>query len=140
MKKIIQVTLGVICMLALTSGNLFAQENINKDYETHLAEIQKLIKWEKTEIDLGQVTADSKISATFKFTNLSDEPFIILKVATSCGCTVPSYSKEPVTTGKSGTVVLVYNPAGRAKGTFSKSAKVRTRHGDFNISIKGTVI
>ena len=45
---------------------------------------------------------------------------------TSCGCTVSTYTKEPVAPGKTGTVNVTYNGLGKFPGKFKKSVTLRT--------------
>lgn len=63
---------------------------------------------------------DGKVRTEFRFVNESDGPVSILKVRSSCGCTVPEYSRKPIQPGDTATVTAVYNPTGRP-GRFSKS-------------------
>lgn len=63
---------------------------------------------------------DGKIS--FIFYNQGKEPLIINDVATSCGCTVPSWSKKPVLPNQSGTIQLDYNTS--ILGEFRKTVVV----------------
>ena len=95
---------------------------------------------EKTH-DFGTIKeADGAVSYTFKFTNTGDEPLVIINVNASCGCTRPEYSKEPIKPGKTGTIKVTYNPAGRP-GEFNKDVKIRTNTSTRPIlKISGTVI
>ena len=62
----------------------------------------------------------------------------ITTVQTSCGCTSPSYTKEPIKPGEKGTVTLTYDA--KISGFFSKSAVVRLNDGQkYTLSIKGEV-
>jgi len=51
---------------------------------------------------------------TFTFTNVGEAPIIISKVETTCGCTVPEYSKTPVKSGEKGTIKVTITPSGPA--------------------------
>ncbi|MFT5916760.1 MAG: hypothetical protein ACI81T_003270 [Bacteroidia bacterium] len=76
--------------------------------------------------DFGQIKEENgKAEFTFKFKNEGAGPIRITYVKASCGCTTPSWSKEPVARGESGFVKVVYNPQGRP-GSFSKTITVRT--------------
>lgn len=74
----------------------------------------------------------------FEFTNTGKEPIVISNVSASCGCTTPSYSKEPVLPGKSGTVKASYSTQGRV-GPFTKSITVNSNAGVKVLTIKGEV-
>ena len=53
-------------------------------------------------------------------------PLIINQAVTSCGCTVSTYTKEPVAPGKTGEVKVVYNGLGKFPGKFKKTVTLRT--------------
>lgn len=49
----------------------------------------------------------------FEFTNNGKEPLVISSAIGSCGCTVPSYPREPVQPGKSSVMRVQFNSAGK---------------------------
>ncbi|PTT03981.1 DUF1573 domain-containing protein, partial [Pedobacter sp. HMWF019] len=55
--------------------------------------------------------------------NVGETPLILTDVQTTCGCTVPEYTKTPVQSGKTGVIKVTYNPAGAAL-PFSKSITI----------------
>lgn len=80
-------------------------------------------KFDKESYDFGKIPVNKPVSVDFKFTNIGDEPIIITKVETTCGCTVPDYTKTPVKKGESGLIKVTYNPTGAAL-PFSKSITI----------------
>lgn len=85
---------------------------------------EAVITFENQRHDFGNVEEmGGTVSCDFAFTNTGDEPLIINKVRTSCGCTVPEYTKEAIAPGDSGTVKIIFSPEGRP-GNFSKSIYV----------------
>lgn len=80
-------------------------------------------KFDKESYDFGKIPVNKPVSVDFKFTNVGDEPIIISKVETTCGCTVPDYTKTPVKKGDTGLVKVTYNPTGAAL-PFSKSITI----------------
>lgn len=85
------------------------------------------IKFNETTKSVGTFSVKkSKVSTTFTFTNVGTAPLVIHQVVASCGCTVPSYSKEPVQPGKTGTIKVDYDGEGKSLGYFKKSIIVRT--------------
>ena len=83
--------------------------------------------FEETSHDFGTIKATGgSVSCEYKFTNTGTEPLIIISVTNGgCGCTTPSFPKEPIAPGKSGAIKITFNPAGR-KGEFNRQVKVRT--------------
>lgn len=85
------------------------------------------IKFDSAKHDFGNIRADGgPVKVDYTFTNTGDEPLIIISVTNGgCGCTTPSFTKEPVGPGAKGKVTITFNPAGR-KGEFNRQVKVRT--------------
>lgn len=85
------------------------------------------IKFDETTKNVGTFSVKKPTATTtFTFTNVGDAPLVIHQVVASCGCTVPSYSKEPVQPGKKGTIKVDYDGTGKPLGFFKKSIIVRT--------------
>jgi hypothetical protein len=88
--------------------------------------------------DFGTIPEGPAAEHEFKFVNKGKEPIILQQVSASCGCTTPSYSKEPVLPGKTGTVKASYATQGRPDG-FTKSITVISNAGTKVLTIKGNV-
>ncbi|HQF29733.1 MAG TPA: DUF1573 domain-containing protein, partial [Bacteroidia bacterium] len=76
----------------------------------------------------------------FKFTNTGKEPLLITDCKGSCGCTVPKWSKEPVTKGQSGYINVSYDT--KRQGPFTKTVTVTSNAGKGMtkvLTIKGVV-
>ena len=80
-------------------------------------------KFDKETYDFGKIPLTKPVSVEFKFTNIGDEPLIITKVETTCGCTVPTYTKTPIKKGDAGVISVTYTPAGSPL-PFSKSITI----------------
>jgi hypothetical protein len=99
------------------------------------------IKMNESGHNFGQIEEGPEYKHTFTFTNTGDAPLIVNNVVTPCGCTTPTFTKDPVLPGKSGEIVLSYNSAGRL-GSFDKTCTVLTNLGagkDVYLNIKGEV-
>lgn len=68
--------------------------------------------------DFGMIKEGEEAKHDFVLTNTGDKPLIISNVQASCGCTTPSWTKEPIMPGKSGKVSAVFNSAGRPGPVF----------------------
>lgn len=88
--------------------------------------------------DFGTVPEGPDASFIFTFKNNGKEPIIIQKAQPSCGCTVPSFSSEPVPPGASGKIDVSYHTKGRPNA-FTKSITVVSNAGTKVLTIKGTV-
>lgn len=88
---------------------------------------QPEIKFDKTVHNFGTFSEKTPVqTAVFAFTNIGKAPLIINQAIASCGCTIPSYTKEPIMPGEKGTVKVTYNGKGKFPGHFKKSINIRT--------------
>ncbi len=100
----------------------------------------KIIFKEET-YDFKEIPEGPQVTHEFKFNNTGKEPLILSNVRASCGCTTPSWPKEPILPGKDGTILVTYNTQGRP-GAFTKSITINSNSDqpDKVIYIKGEVI
>jgi len=77
---------------------------------------------------------------TFTFTNTGNAPLIISEVKTSCGCTVPTYSKEAIMPGKDGEIKISYDT--KKVGSFTKTITVLSNANQERktLKIKGAIV
>lgn len=71
------------------------------------------ITFEASEHNFGDIKQGDVVEHIFTFTNTGNQPLVIDRVEVTCGCTTPSYTKEPVMPGKKGTVTAKFNSAGK---------------------------
>ena len=78
----------------------------------------------------------------FEFTNTGDEPLLIKNAKSTCGCTVPEWSKEPIAPGGKGKIKVQYNmnPGPISKTITIESNAINKPNGMVPLRIKGTVI
>lgn len=97
-------------------------------------------KFEKEEHDFGKIKQDTENKFKFKFKNTGSNPLIIENAVGSCGCTVPTYPKEPIAPGASGEIEVVYSP-GKQKGQQQKTVTVtaNTEPKETRVQIKADV-
>ena len=102
-------------------------------------EKKALIEFEQTTFDYGEIQKASEGICEFKFTNKGEIPLILTNVRSSCGCTVPEWTKTPIPSGQSGIIKVKYNT--HIVGSFSKSITVYS-NGSLQpivLNIRGTV-
>jgi len=84
------------------------------------------IAFNEMSFNFGSIEESSGLQThKFEFTNTGGEALIIQNVSTSCGCTTPEWTREPVMPGQKGFVSAAYNPAGRP-GPFEKYITVQS--------------
>lgn len=101
-----------------------------------------VITFEKTEHDFGKINeADGRVSTVFEFKNEGMAPLILSNVRASCGCTTPTWTKEPIEPGQVGSITVTYNPNGRP-GRFQKTVTITSNATEptKRVYIKGEVI
>lgn len=91
-------------------------------------------------IDYGTIAHKSEGNREFTFVNNGTAPLLIKSASGSCGCTVPTYSKEPIMPGKSGSIKVNYDTS--RVGAFQKTVTITTNAGDEKkvLTIKGNVL
>ena len=100
MKRLLTVVLAIV----LSSALAIAQEKAAKG---------PVITFEADSKDFGDIKQGDKVENVFKLTNTGNEPLIISNVAATCGCTVPSWPKEPEAPGKTAEIKVSFNSAGK---------------------------
>ena len=99
-----------------------------------------IIDFETEIIDYGTITQHSDGLRIFTFTNTGNAPLFISEVKTSCGCTVPTYSKEAILPGKKGKLEIKYDT--KRLGSFTKTITVLSNANQERktLKIKGNII
>lgn len=91
--------------------------------------------------DFGTIReTDGRVSHTFTGENRGNTPVVILDVVTTCGCTVPQFTKRPIRPGEKTTVKVTFDPANRP-GAFTKELGVYSseRKKVATLTIRGNV-
>lgn len=90
------------------------------------------------EYDFGTIPQGKPVYHSFEVKNIGAVPLVLTNVQTTCGCTTPEWSKEPIPTGQSTKVKVGYNAA--TEGYFEKFITLQYNGlGSKQIKIKGTV-
>lgn len=97
------------------------------------------ISFSEEKHDFGTVSYKKETTCAFEFSNSGKTMLIINDVKTSCGCTVPEWSKEPIRPGVNGTIKIKYDAA--FPGVFHKTVEVfyNGAGSPANLEIKGEV-
>ena len=70
-------------------------------------------EFEETSFDFGVLVEGEKVAHEFKYKNIGKTDLIISSVSTTCGCTVPNYSKEPLKPGEEAELEVVFSSSGK---------------------------
>ena len=85
---------------------------------------QPKMEFETEVIDYGTIEQYANGIREFKFTNTGTEPLIISRAQQSCGCTVPSWPREPIAPGASGELKVKYDT--KRIGLINKSVTIQS--------------
>jgi hypothetical protein len=66
-----------------------------------------------TTYDFGMMKEGEKVEHDFTFKNTGRSPLIIAGANASCGCTVPTFTHDPVPPGGTGTLKVTFSSAGK---------------------------
>lgn len=92
-------------------------------------------------VNLGTIIQGDTIMHVYTFKNTGNMPLVLSNVNASCGCTTPSYSKEPVAPGNKGFITVKFNSKGK-EGKLNKTvtAYANTKPSDNTVSFKIEVL
>jgi len=98
------------------------------------------IKFDKFVHDYGTIYQNDNGTTYFTFTNTGNEPLVLSKVMANCGCTVPTWPKEPILPEQSSSIQVVYDT--KRLGPINKQITVisNATNSTVYLSIKGNVI
>ncbi|MFC5681613.1 DUF1573 domain-containing protein [Flavobacterium sp. MAHUQ-51] len=140
MKKII--LLAALVIFGVTTSK--AQET-SKKIKTSAAKTAKVngagMVFESETIDYGTIAHNADGRREFVFRNNGNKPLIITNAVGSCGCTVPTFPKEPIAPGAKAVINVKY--ATDRVGQFSKTVTVTSNaEGQTTkvLTIKGNVL
>lgn len=129
MKKVL---IAAILMMGIFALN--AQEVTTKTVDNNGPEI----KFKTTLHEYGEIILNGDGAYEFEFTNTGNEPLILTKPRSSCGCTVPSWPKEPILPGETNNIKVTYNT--HKVGAFNKTVTVYSNSKTVVLRIKGKVV
>lgn len=66
-----------------------------------------------TNYNFGWMGEGEQATHEFSFVNEGKSPLIISGATTTCGCTVPEFSREPIAPGKSGLLKVTFSSQGK---------------------------
>ena len=126
-----------ILFIGILAFSAFSQEEINTNQDSqNMPEIY----FENTTHNYGEIEYNGNGICEFTFKNTGKEPLLLTNVKASCGCTTPTWPKEPIKKGKKGTIVVKYNT--KLKGPFTKTIRVysNAKTNLVTLKITGTVV
>lgn len=131
--KIQMLSLAIACLLAACGGDSASggektiqevkagdkissiiRNPVTANEPTDTVNVAK-ITFEENTYNFGTVKEGAKVEHVFSFTNTGKVPLIISNARSTCGCTVPSWPKEPIPPGGKGEIKVVFNTKGKKR-------------------------
>ncbi len=140
MKKIY---ISLCLSLAISSLALAQDKAVQAPVKTDI-DVTKVsqaeIKFDYEEHDFGTLEYGGNGVYEFKFKNTGSEPLIITNAVGSCGCTVPTFSREPIKPYATGSIKVSYDT--KRPGPISKTVSVTSnaKTPQKTLLIKGNVL
>lgn len=99
------------------------------------------IEFEEYEYDFGTIKKGEVVRHEFVFRNTGEHPLIIQNATAGCGCTVPSWPREPIPPGGTGKIVVEFNSGLVGVGQQIKTVNIfaNTDPSPVRLVIKGIV-
>ena len=110
------------------------------DAQTAVKKADEVIKFSEVRYNFGKIKQGVPVTHDFQFSNIGNEPLIIETASASCGCTTPTWPKQPVMKAKADILKAGFNAA--APGPFEKTIFVKIKGIDapYELKISGEVI
>ncbi len=102
MKKLVILTLSVCVWMACENKQRTDAQTIEENQKALQPTATRfpVMAIDTPSVDLGTITQGDTIMHVYNFKNTGNMPLVLSNVNASCGCTTPSYSKEPVAPGE----------------------------------------
>ena len=109
--------------------------------ETDTRPEEEVVRFGEKVHDFGDLlVSDKSVSCKFEFTNISKKPVVVHNVVSSCGCTVPEWTREPVRPGEKGAIEVTFkNDQGAYPFSKSITAYISGVNRPVILHIKGVV-
>lgn len=93
------------------------------------------------DVKLGLVKKDTVTTDSLRIVNSGDAPLNILRVGSSCSCTVSDYPRTPIEPGDTAVIKATFDSHGRLPGGFMKILTLRCDDptGVYKIYVSGDV-
>ena len=129
MKKILILALVAFFGMQAQAQTLKQKVNVSevKAVATTKAENYAEITFDTLRYNFGTFSKNEPlVRCSFPFTNTGTAPLIIHQAFASCGCTIPTYTKEPIKPGEKGVIDVTYDGTDKFPGHFQKTITIRS--------------
>ncbi|MDJ0646108.1 MAG: DUF1573 domain-containing protein [Flavobacteriaceae bacterium] len=146
MRRIVIAGLALMALSVLSCKENVAakikKENLQvaKERDYKMGDGAAVITFDKKEHDFGTINEGDVVETTFSFKNTGKSELIITNATAPCGCTVPSWPKEPIAVGETGEILVKFNSNGKPnKQSKTVTLTTNTAAGKEQVVIKAEV-
>lgn len=108
---------------AADPGNPVTVDEGSKRHKEAMQMPKTEIAFTDTKYSFGEIKEGQVVKHAFHFRNSGKAPLLISQAVASCGCTVPSFPKEPIPPGGEGDIMVEFNSKNR-KGHQQKNVLI----------------
>ncbi|MGB3343955.1 MAG: DUF1573 domain-containing protein [Aequorivita sp.] len=136
---------AVLSVFAFSSCKDNAADKVNEENVATAADRDAesgkfpVITFEESQFDFGTIAQGTNVEHIFKFKNTGDAPLMIVDAKSSCGCTVPQYTKEAISPGAEGQMLVKFNGSGQNQVSKTVTITTNTKAGTETLTIKAFV-
>jgi hypothetical protein len=147
MKKITLLVISFIALVIVSCKDNAASKinetnlEVAKERDAKISLGSPIAEFDKTTFEFGTINEGEVIDGVFNISNTGKVDLLILGAKPSCGCTVPSWPKQPIKPGDSAEIKFKFNSRGKV-GNNNKTItlKTNTEKGTEVLRVKGTVL
>lgn len=107
-----EATLGDIMNSTKVSNSDLIRNPVTADAPVNPDEVPQ-ISFTETAYDFGTINQGDTIVHVFKFKNTGNAPLVVSNARAGCGCTIPSWPKQPIAPGAEGSIRVKFNSRGK---------------------------
>src|SRR5690554_7832850 len=144
MKKSI-LFVAVLSVFAFSSCKDNATDKVNEENVATAADRDAdagkfpVITFEESTHDFGTISRGTRVEHLFKFKNTGDAPLMIVNAKSSCGCTVPDWTKDHIAPGGEGELLVKFDGSGQNQVSKTITLTTNTEAGTESLVIKAFV-
>lgn len=127
-------------IIGLAAGSVIgqAQAEAAKTQEEKTV-VGPVMELETMVVDYGEIQQGDDPLRVVSFINAGTEPLVISNARGSCGCTVPTYPREPIAPGESADIEIRYDT--KRLGKINKTVRLTTNDatGQYVLKVVGNI-
>jgi len=74
---------------------------------------EAVIAFDISSYDFGDIKQGDKVEYSFSFKNTGNQPLLVTNVLVQCGCTATDWPREPIASGKTGIIKVMFDSSGK---------------------------